>query len=65
MPAARADLVLSATPVPVTVTVFVAVTVGAVNSPVVLTVPEVADQEADVPPESYQRAQGFFRHAQY
>src|SRR5271166_3209755 len=41
---ALADLVLSATLVAVTVTVFVAVTVGAVNSPVVLTVPEVADQ---------------------
>jgi hypothetical protein len=38
------DLVLSATLVAVTVTVFVAVTVGAVNSPAVLTVPEVADQ---------------------
>jgi hypothetical protein len=41
---ALADLVLSATLVAFTVTVFVAVTVGAVNSPVVLTVPEVADQ---------------------
>jgi len=41
---ALADLVLSATLVAVTVTVFVAVTVGAVNSPAVLTVPEVADQ---------------------
>src|ERR1700722_37767 len=41
---ALADLVLSATLVAVTVTVFVAVTVGAVNSPVVLTVPEMADQ---------------------
>jgi hypothetical protein len=41
---ALADLVLSATLVAVTVTVFVAVTVGAVNSPVVLTVPAVADQ---------------------
>jgi hypothetical protein len=41
---ALADLVLSPTLVAVTVTVFVAVTVGAVNSPVVLTVPEVADQ---------------------
>ena len=39
---ALADLVLSATLVAVTVTV--PVTVGAVNSPVVLTVPEVADQ---------------------
>ena len=38
------DLVLSATLVAVTVTVFVAITMGAVNSPVVLTVPEVADQ---------------------
>ena len=41
---ALADLVVSATLVAVTVTVFVAVTVGAVNSPAVLTVPEVADQ---------------------
>jgi hypothetical protein len=41
---ALADLVLSATLVAVTATVFVAITVGAVNSPVVLTVPEVADQ---------------------
>ena len=41
---ALADLVLSATLVAVTVTVFVAVTVGAVNSPLVLTVPEVAYQ---------------------
>jgi hypothetical protein len=41
---APADLVLSATLVAVTVTVFVAITMGAVNSPVVLTVPEVADQ---------------------
>ena len=40
---ALAYLVGSATLVAVTVTVFVAVTVGAVNSPVVLTVPEVAD----------------------
>src|SRR5579872_1935983 len=38
------DLVLSATLVAVTVTVFVAVTVGAVNSQLALTVPEVADQ---------------------
>jgi hypothetical protein len=41
--AALADLVPSATLVALTVTVFVAVTVGAVNSPVLLTVPEVAD----------------------
>ena len=41
---ALADLVLSATLVAFTVTVSVAVTVGAVNSPVVLTVPAVADQ---------------------
>jgi hypothetical protein len=41
---ALAYLVASATLVAVTVTVSVAVTVGAVNSPVVLTVPEVADQ---------------------
>lgn len=41
---ALADFVLSATLVAVTVTAFVEVTVGAVNSPVVLTVPEVADQ---------------------
>src|ERR1700691_173691 len=41
---ALADLVLSAALVAVTVRVVVAVTVGAVNSPVVLTVPEVADQ---------------------
>ncbi len=40
---ALADLVVSATLVAFTVTVSVAVTVGAVNSPVVLTVPEVAD----------------------
>ena len=51
MPAAKftvtvalADLVLSATLVAVMVTVFATVTVGAVNSPVVLIVPEVADQ---------------------
>ena len=40
---ALADLVLLATLVAVRVTVCVAVTVGAVNSPVVLTVPAVAD----------------------
>jgi len=41
---ALADLVVSATLVVVTVTVVVVVTMGAVRSPVVLTVPEVADQ---------------------
>src|ERR1700677_4170325 len=41
---ALADLVLSATLAAFTVTVSVEVTVGAVNSPVVLTVPAVADQ---------------------
>jgi hypothetical protein len=47
---ALADLVLSATLVAVTVTVFVAVTVGAVNSPLPLTEPEVADQVTAVLP---------------
>jgi hypothetical protein len=41
---ALADLVVSATLVAFTVTVVVVVTMGAVRSPVVLTVPEVADQ---------------------
>jgi hypothetical protein len=41
---ALADLVLSATLVAFTVTVSVAVTIGAVNSPVVVTVPAVTDQ---------------------
>ena len=41
---ALAYLVVSATRVALTVTVMFAVTVGAVNSPVVLTVPAVADQ---------------------
>jgi len=41
---ALAYLVVSATRVALTVTVVFAVTVGAVNSPVVLTVPAVADQ---------------------
>jgi hypothetical protein len=41
---ALADLVLLATLVAVRVTVCVAVTVGAANSPLALTVPEVADQ---------------------
>ena len=42
------DLEPSATLVAVTVTVVAVVTVGAVNSPVVLTVPEVADQVTPV-----------------
>jgi hypothetical protein len=41
---ALADLVVSATLVAVTVTVFVAVTVGAVNHPAGLMLPELADQ---------------------
>jgi hypothetical protein len=41
---ALADLALSALLVAVTVTVFGALTVGALKSPVLLTVPDVADQ---------------------